>query len=53
MAVFSPLYGMWGALLGFAVGGVGGSVAVVVTAFLTTAPAPISPVLTPLEREEP
>lgn len=53
MAVFSPLYGMWGALLGFAVGGVGGSVAVIIAAFLTTAPSPLSPALTPSEREEP
>lgn len=53
MAVLAPLYGMWGALLGFAVGGVGGSVAVVVTALLTIAPAPTSPILTSLEREEP
>lgn len=53
MAVLSPPYGMWGALAGFAVGGIGGSVAVIVAAFLTTAPSPLSPALTPSEREEP
>jgi O-antigen/teichoic acid export membrane protein len=53
MAVFSPLYGMWGALLGFAVGGIGGSVAVVVAAFLTTAPSPLSPALAAEAPEQP
>lgn len=38
MAIASPVLGTWGALLGFAVGGVGGSIAVIIHA-LSAAPA--------------